>query len=173
MKDLNKKESSIRRMVKNCPPNLRLADLNERLPGEHGLNQQLSIPFMEAKGAYHILAKILGMIHIDKGLFIEEETGRKYILTKYGFKTSVSYNYQVKYAEMINELRAERREKGDLKKILYKIKEQRQKELANSRDKKHNQATTLKDFQKKIIEQKGIIHLQKQKIVELRRELKE
>jgi hypothetical protein len=152
-------------------PNQRLADLNEGLPEDHGLNQDLVIPFMEAKGAYHIIAKILELKYIGKGLFIHEETKRKYILTKYGFKLNTDYNYQVKYAEIIHTLRTLRQEKDAIKKNLDNLKEQREKELANFREKKHYQAITLKAYNEKLKAQKDIINLQKQKIVELRRQL--
>ena len=52
------------------------------------------------------------------------------------------------------------------------LKDQREKELANFREKKHHQSITLKDFSEKIKNQKEIINLQKQKIVELRGQLK-
>ena len=179
MKDLNKKESSIRRTIRKAP-NQRLAELCEGLPEDHGLNQDLVIPFMEAKGAYHIIAETLGMRYIGKGLFMHEETNRKYILNKYGFKPNTDYNYQVKYAEIILELKNARQELRNvsqenerLNKNLNNLKDQREKELANSRHKIHHQAITLKDFHKKIIEQREIIKLQKQKIVELKRKLRE
>lgn len=152
-------------------PNQRLADLCEGLPEDHGLNQDLVIPFMEAKGAYHIIAEILGMRYIGKGLFIHEETKRKFILNKYGFKPNTDYNYQAKYAEIILELKNVRQERDVLRKGLNNLKEHREKELANFREKKHHQAITLKDFNEKIRKQKDIINLQKQKIVELRRQL--
>ena len=191
MKDLNKKESSIRRIIRKAP-NQRLAELCEGLPEDHGLNQDLVIPFMEAKGAYHIIAEILGMRYIGKGLFMHEETNRKYILDKYGFRPNTNYNYQVKYAEIKielkkvrqelrnvmqenegEELRNVRQENERLKKNLHNLKDQREKELANSRYKIHHQAITLKDFHKKIIEQREIIKLQKQENVELIRKLRE
>jgi len=152
-------------------PNQRLADLYEGLPEDHGLNQDLVIPFMEAKGAYHIIAEILGMRYIGKGLFIQEETKRKFILNKYGFKPNTDYNYQAKYAEIIFALRTLRQEKDAIKKNLDNLKEQREKELANFREKKHYQAITLKAYNEKLKAQKDIINLQKQKIVELRRQL--
>jgi len=164
--------SNLRSRIIRKAPNQRLAELYEGLPEEHGLNQDLVIPFMEAKGAYHIIAKILGMIYIGKGLFIQEETNRKYILNKYGFKPNTDYNYQAKYAEILFELRNVRQEKYGLKKNLDNLKDQREKELANFRKKKYHQSTTLKDFNEKIKTQKEIINLQKQKIVELRRQLK-
>ena len=150
-------------------PNQRLADLYEGLPETHGLNQDLVIPFMEAKGAcYH--SKILGMKYIGKGLFIHEETEKIYSKQVW-IQTEHGLQLHTKYAEIILELRNVRQERDVLRKGLNNLKEHREKGLANFREKKHHQAITLKDFNEKIRKQKDIINLQKQKIVELRRQL--
>jgi hypothetical protein len=161
----------LRNRIIRKAPNQRLAELNEGLPEDHGLNEDLVIPFMEAKGAYHIIAKILELKYIGKGLFIHEETKRKYILTKYGFKLNTDYNYQVKYAEIIHTLRTLRQENNELQDKFKNIKENKMKAEANAKQKQHYQAITLKAYNEKLKAQKDIINLQKQKIVELRRQL--
>lgn len=57
------------------------------------LENSLEIPFMEAKGAYHILVKVLELEHIKENIF-ENKFGRKFALTKYGFEDCVQYNYK-------------------------------------------------------------------------------
>ncbi len=152
-------------------PNQRLAGLHAELPEDHGINQDLVIPFMEAKGAYHIIAKILNLKYIGLGLFINEETNRKYILTKYGFKLNTDYNYQVKYAEIIHTIKKLRQENRVLNERNENIIENKLKAEDNAKQKKHYQAITLKAYNEKLKAQKEIINFQKQKIVELRRQL--
>jgi hypothetical protein len=72
--------------------------------GRQGLNKELMIPFVEAKGAYHIIAKICNLEHIKDGIF-KAPSGFKYILTKFGFEQNINYNYQLKYAETLRELK--------------------------------------------------------------------
>lgn len=60
---------------------------------ERHFNNALEIPFMEAKGAYHILAQVLGLEHIKEGIF-EDKFVNKFVLTKYGFQDCVQYNYK-------------------------------------------------------------------------------
>lgn len=72
--------------------------------GKQGLNKELMIPFMEAKGAYHIIAKICNLEHIKDGIF-KAPTGFKYILTKFGFEPNTNYNYKLKYDETLRELK--------------------------------------------------------------------
>ncbi len=76
-----------------------------KLTGVDKLNADLDIPFMEAKGAYHIISKICNLEHIGNGIFKASHGNVKYVLTKYGFRHNTDYNYQVRYAETIAELR--------------------------------------------------------------------
>lgn len=70
----------------------------------HPLNQMLEIPFMEAEGSYHVIAMICGLEYIGNGIFAGRK-GRHYILTKFGFEDVVQYNWEVKYAELVQEYR--------------------------------------------------------------------
>lgn len=70
----------------------------------HPLNQMLEIPFMEAEGAYQVIAMICELEYVGNGIFVGRK-GRHYILTKFGFEDVVQYNWEVKYAELVREFK--------------------------------------------------------------------
>jgi predicted nucleic acid-binding Zn-ribbon protein len=63
------------------------------------LNAHLEIPFMEAKGTYHVIAEILGFEHLGKGIFQDQE-GNKFYLDKYGFHDFEVYNFKERCKEL-------------------------------------------------------------------------
>lgn len=71
-------------------------ELNEKT---RFLKNSLKIPFMEAKGVYHVLAEVLGLENIKENIF-EDKFGNKFALTKYGFEDCVQFNYKHKCNEL-------------------------------------------------------------------------
>lgn len=143
----------------------------QELEESHSLNKDLNIPFLEAKGAYHIIAKICNLEYIEEGIFKSKETGIKYILTKYGFRNSVDYNYQVKYAESIRELRQLRSDHTVLESNYNRKLKGSTKSLENQLDSKNKkirgQAEHIKAQEKKLEKQATQIKNQVKKIKEL------
>jgi len=144
----------------------------EELEESHGLNQDLHIPFMEAKGAYHIIAKICNLEHLGGGIFKSLENHHtKYILTRYGFKHCTDYNYQVKYAESIRELRKLRSDYAVLESNYNRKLKGSTKNLENQVDSKNKkirgQAEHIKAQDVKIERQATQIKNQAKKIKEL------
>ena len=140
------------------------------IDNDHPLNQDLIIPFMEAKGAYHIIADICNLKYIENGIF-KEPGGIKYILTKYGFKNNVNYNYQIKYAAAVKELKqlrsdysvlelnCNRKIKGTLRGL--------EDQIISKNKKIKNQADAVNSHREKIDKQAEQIKKQRDKIKEL------
>lgn len=140
------------------------------LPEEHPLNQNLEIPFMEAGGAYHIIADICGLSYIGNGIFTNQ-TGRKFILTKFGFEHCQQYNYHIKYAETIIELRKLRSDHEVLerdceRKIKASIRNLEEQVRAKN-EKIKNQAEAVRQHREKIDSQSEQIKNQAARIKEL------
>lgn len=102
------------------------------------LQNSLKIPFMEAKGAYHVLAKVLKLEHIKENIF-KDKFGNKFALTKYGFEDCEQFNY-----------------KHECNKLEIIIKEHTEARLANFRDMKNkiesqrNEIEQSKEFRENI-----------------------
>lgn len=142
----------------------------------HPLNKDLDVPFMEAKGAYHIIAEICNLEYIGEGIFKHRDTNTKYVLTKYGFQHAIQYNYHVKYAEAIRELRSlksdykvleensQRKSKGEISALRqqvesYKKKIKNQADAVNQHREKINlQSEQIKNQANKLKELYAIIN---------------
>jgi len=134
---------------------------------DHPLNQDLVIPFMEAKGAYHIIADICNLEYIGEGVFINL-IGMKYVLTKYGFIHRISYNYQIKYAAAVGELRQLKSDHRVLesncdKKIKGTLKSLEDQIIAKNKKIK-NQAEAVNNHREKIDRQAEQIKNQRDKL---------
>ena len=143
----------------------------EELEERHPLNANLEIPFMEAKGAYHIIADICDLEYVGEGIFINTNTGMKYILTKFGFENSIQYSYQVKYAQTIMELRKLKSDYAVLDKNSKRFREGQIKalneQIESYRKKIKNQATAVNQHREKIDIQSEEIKNKDKKIREL------
>ena len=141
---------------------------------DHPLNQDLVIPFMEAGGAYHIIADICNLECIGEGLFVNTN-GMKYVLTKYGFIHRISYNYQVKYTAAVRELRQLKSDFSILesncdKKIKGTLKNLEDQVISNNKKIK-NQAEDLNSHREKVARQAKHLTNQRDRIKSLYAEL--
>lgn len=135
------------------------------------LNKDLEIPLIKSGGAYHIIAKICNLDHLGNGIFINKDSNIKYILTKYGFRHNTDYNYQVRYAETIRELRQLRSDYGAIESNCDRKIKGITNDLKNQIDLKNkkikNQAEAVNSHREKIDRQAEQIKNQRDKIKEL------